>query len=262
MLKYILLAILLISNLSCKKIDEKIVQKKSISNLESIQVIDTTKKEINNTEQIIEDCSKTLFDLIISSNIKSPFKNELKIEIESQNIQNIKFRLFVEDSNNTIGWIIFDAENKRLLDITNDIENPEELKFETKKWNNVIDCFFKKNKSYYIEIGNKSSETKNCKTTTIEMGEIEECIFINSSIEKIYNDIIKNSEIEESKYLLKIIPKKSSGVKINKNGLMNIEYKINPNKIDIEFNYEGGVNFVQIEQLKENVKRTITHSAD
>lgn len=94
------------------------------------------------------------------------------------------------------------------------------------------------------------------------MGIIEVCTFTNTNIEKIYKDIIINNEIEESEYLLKIIPKKNQIIEVDNNGLMNIEYKINSNKLEIEFDYDGGVNTITIEQLKENVKRTISHSAD
>lgn len=108
----------------------------------------------------------------------------------------------------------------------------------------------------------KLNDNKNCETSIIEMGTIEECILVNNSIEKVYNDIIKNNEINESEYMLKSIPKKNQIIKVDKNGLINIEYKINSDKLDIEFNYEGGVNSIKIEQIKENVKRTIIHSAD
>ncbi len=117
-------------------------------------------------------------------------------------------------------------------------------------------------KSEIIPEDKKLSITTNCRTSIIEMGIIEVCTFTNTNIEKIYKDIIINNEIEESEYLLKIIPKKNQIIEVDNNGLMNIEYKINSNKLEIEFDYDGGVNTITIEQLKENVKRTISHSAD
>lgn len=263
MVKNILLVIILVTNLSCKKNDIDKNDKKSVSELKSIQNIDTIKQEINQkTEPIIVDCSKVLVDLIKKSNVKNAFKDELKVKIESQNSINMKLRLFVEDGNNTVGWINFDAENKRLLDFTNDIENPERLNFDKVVWNEIIDCFFNKNKSYYIDDEKESSGHKNCETSIIEMGVIKECTIVNSTIEKVYFNMIKNAEIDKPEYLLKSIPKKNQIIKIKKDGLINIEYKINSNKLDIEFNYEGGVNSIKLEQIKENVKSTIIHSAD
>ncbi|KIC01050.1 hypothetical protein OA88_16060 [Flavobacterium sp. JRM] len=65
----------------------------------------------------------------------------------------MKLRLFDanDKSESTIGWIVFDAENMRLLDITNDIKNPIKLIFEHKLWNKIIECFFDNDSSYYFD---------------------------------------------------------------------------------------------------------------
>lgn len=260
MSKYLLI-ILLIFNVSCKNNDNIKKDESKIDTIITNPEAVTNKLDIEDKTTDIVNCPEMIANLVKLSSLQNAFKEELKVEIESRNSVNMKLRLFIEDSDNTVGWIVFDAENKRLLDITNDIENPEELGFDVKKWNAIIDCSFEKNKSYYI--GNDQlPDKKNCKTTSVEMESTEECIFENSSIQEVYEALIKNKEIYDTASLPKSIPKSDQNIKVNNSGLMDIEYKIEKNKVQIILNYAGGVTTVIIEQLKEKVKRTIISCAD
>ena len=247
---------------SCKNNNDTNKQSSKIDTIKVNQNPETNELEVHdNALPTVTNCLESLTSLIKSSNLKNAFKEELKVEIESQNSLNIKLRLFVEDSNNTVGLIIFDGEHKKLLDITNDIENPEELKFEVEKWNNIIDCSFKNNNSYYIK-KEKFQDKKSCKTTSIDMESTEECIFESNTLQNVYDELLKSKEISEAEYFIKPIPKYDQSVKVNKNGLITIDYKIKVNKIEMILNYEGGVTTIIIEQLKDKVKRTIITSAD
>jgi hypothetical protein len=249
---------------SCKNIDNKDVIKTIDKEYKDEENKVLIKKNTDTSNILTVDCLKIITDLIKKSNIENPFKNNLKIEIEEKNSINMKLRLFDanEKSEITIGWVTFDAENMRLLDITNDIQNPIILKFDNKLWNKIIECSFDNDKSYYIEEDEIKSKKENCKTISKDMETIEECIFDNSTIVDVYNKLIFEEELENSEYLLKSIPETDQKLNVNKKGLLNIEYKISIKKIEVIFNYEGGVTILDIEQIKNNVKRKIIHSAD
>ncbi|KFF01783.1 hypothetical protein [Flavobacterium hydatis] len=222
-------------------------------------------KNINPSSNLKADCSQIIIDLIKSSNFKNPFKDNLKIAIENNNGVNMKLRLFDanDKSESTIGWIVFDAENRRLLDITNDIKNPIKLTFEHKLWNKIIECFFDNDRSYYFEEDDKPLGKENCKTTTRDMETTQVCIFENTNIKDIYDRLILNKEINDSEYLSKVFPESNQNIVINEKGIINIEYKISTSKkLEITMNYEGGVTTLEIIQINNNVKRIITNSAD
>jgi hypothetical protein len=212
-------------------------------------------KEVQNTENNL-DCNKILTDFIKLSSLNNPFKESLTTEIEDLNSATLKIMLY--DGSNVVGTLLFDAQNYKLLDLTNDIENPEVLKFDVKKWNSIIDCFFKKNKKYYIDHTNEND----CKTNQIEMGVEEICIIKNSTINIVYLDLIKNRLIDKSEKLEKSIPQKSEKIKVNSDGVISIDYIINKDKIQIEMFFDGGLTTILLEQIGNNVKRIITNSAD
>lgn len=103
---------------------------------------------------------------------------------------------------------------------------------------------------------------EDCKDVLVEMGDGRECIIENTDLDKVYQNIIKNKEVEESDYFLKAIPNENKSVEINKNGLISIDYEITKDKVAIAMNYEGGVTEVTLEKIKDTVKRSIYHYAD
>ncbi|MFH6998627.1 hypothetical protein ACHRVZ_11895 [Flavobacterium sp. FlaQc-57] len=105
-------------------------------------------------------------------------------------------------------------------------------------------------------------EEEDCKDIEVEMGSGRECILKNTDLDKVYQNIIKNKEVDESEYFLKTIPNEKKSVEINKNGLISIDYEITKDKVAIDMNYEGGVTEITLEKIKNTVKRSIYHYAD
>lgn len=103
---------------------------------------------------------------------------------------------------------------------------------------------------------------KECTEKTIEYGSVQECMFPKSTIEGVYQKTIKEKEVEKAELLLAELPTQSIEKETNQDGLDFINYKVSPGKIEIEFIFAGGVTTLDLEQQGENVKRTITHSAD
>lgn len=121
-MKYILLLISLFIINSCKgqKEDKLIIIKKN-------------------------DCHDVLKELVISSNSTNPFKNKMDVEIEDIDSNKATLKLFVKENNNenTVGWLVIEKKQQKLLDITNDIENPKNLIYKKKMWENIMECYFK-----------------------------------------------------------------------------------------------------------------------
>lgn len=103
---------------------------------------------------------------------------------------------------------------------------------------------------------------KECTEKQVEYETEVECIFKNKDINEIYQTTIKDQEIEKAELLLPEIPKENTNKEINKDGLISISYKVSPKKTEIEFQFEGGVTTLSLEQMDKDVKRTIIHSAD
>ena len=108
----------------------------------------------------------------------------------------------------------------------------------------------------------KAEEKEDCKDIEVEMGSGRECILKNTDLDKVYQNIIKNKEVEESEYFLSAIPAESKSVEINKNGLISNDYQSTKDKATISMNYEGGVTEVTLEKINNTVKRSIYHYAD
>ncbi len=219
------------------------------------------KSEIQTSDNI-QDCKKILTDFVKSSSLKNPFKESLTIEIEELNDMSIKIMLYEES--NVVGTIIFDAKNYKLLDLTNNEENPEELNFDIKKWDIIIDCYFKKNKKYYINNFSKkiNPQKEDCVTKNVDMSSDVICKFKNTTNKLIYEQIIDTKLVENANTLLKIIPSKNLIQKIGKNGLISNNYLVKQNFVQVEMNYEGGITSISLEQKGSEVIRTITTSAD
>lgn len=127
----------LVSFNACKKENTKL----QVKNLkyETSKII-----SVNKTEEIQDDkCSLLLKKLIIASSIQNPFLSTLNVEIDKKENEKLTLKLF-DNSDATkapIGWIILDIMNKKLLDITNDPEDPTELKYDSKVWNEIVECY-------------------------------------------------------------------------------------------------------------------------
>ncbi|WP_136667873.1 hypothetical protein [Flavobacterium sp. H122] len=147
------------------------------------------------------------------------------------------------------------------LNKQNDIENPETLKFDEKKWNAIIDCYFKSNKNYYIE-KSQLNKSNDCVTEQIEMGSKEICTIKNTTLKNAYISIIKNKEVDKSEKLKKELPLKSETIKINSDGLISIEYKVAKNRVDITMSFDGGETTILLHQKGNDVQKTIIYSAD
>lgn len=103
---------------------------------------------------------------------------------------------------------------------------------------------------------------KECTEKQIEYETEQECIFKNVSIDEVYERTIKDKDIEKTELLLTVLPKENITKEINEDGLISINYMVNPNKTDIEFLFAGGVTTLSLEQQNKDVKRIIIHSAD
>ena len=89
------------------------------------------------------------------------------------------------------------------------------------------------------------------------------CVYLDTSLEKVYKTTIEKSEINDSENLPINLPLKNETKNIDKNSLISISDSIfSKNKIQFEFLYEGGVTTLMLEQNGKNVKRTIIYSAD
>ncbi|ABQ07310.1 hypothetical protein [Flavobacterium johnsoniae] len=112
------------------------------------------------------------------------------------------------------------------------------------------------------KIEKKTEPKEDCKDIEVEMGDGRECILQDSDLDKVYQNIIKNKEVEESNYFLSTIPNENKSVEVNQNGLISIDYQITKDKVAISMNYEGGVTEVTLEKINNTVKRSIYHYAD
>jgi hypothetical protein len=103
---------------------------------------------------------------------------------------------------------------------------------------------------------------EDCKDIEVEMGSGRECILKNTDLETAYKDLIKNKEVEDTKFYLTETPKANQSVEVNQNGLISIDYVIKKDKIEISMGYEGGNTEVTLEKVNGDVKRSIYHYAD
>jgi hypothetical protein len=112
------------------------------------------------------------------------------------------------------------------------------------------------------KVEKKTEQKEDCKDIAVEMGDGRECIIQDTDLEKVYQNIIRNKEVEESNYFLVDIPNESKSIEVNQNGLISIDYQISKNKVAISMNYEGGVTDVTLEKINNTVKRSIYHYPD
>ena len=263
--KNIIVLITLVFILSCKYNEDKKVIQKNIREVPVKKTETLLKKNNQGSEDLKIDCFQLVLSLIQKSNFKNPFKENLKIEIIDNNGVNMKLRLFDanDKSENTVGWIVFDAENMRLLDITNDDKNPEKLKFDKIIWNKIIACLFNNDRSFCFDENEKVSQNEDCKKIIEDMDNIEECLFKNTNLKDVYNKLVEEHGVNDSEFLSKVLPKSSEIIAVNQKGIMNIEYKVmNNTKVEIIMNYQGGITIIELQKINNNVKQIITYSAD
>ncbi|MFV0304330.1 MAG: hypothetical protein ACK5IC_02460 [Moheibacter sp.] len=132
----LIIFLILILSISCKK-------NTIISSDSSIPVLDATPKKSYTT------CEELLSDIIKSSNaIAVQSFSNIQIRIENVSAEKIKIELFVQNdisedpsvkriTDQTVGWLVFFPSTQKLLDITNDTENPKILEFDMKILSNV-----------------------------------------------------------------------------------------------------------------------------
>lgn len=242
---------------SCKKQENTILVKPQIDTLSRVKISSNNnfKKEDNN-------CFILLKNIISTSSIQNSFIDNFNLSIEKKDDSKLIIKLFnkSDSQENAIGWIVFDASGKKLLDITNDIDDPVNLKFDITLWNKLIDCYYDSNKQY--KINNENIINPICNDTSTEDGNEQNCTFKNTSIEAVYQKTKNKREVEKINYLLPHLPKKNIIKNINQDGLISISYNISSKKVVIEFLFSGGVTTISIEQQGKNVKRNIIYSAD
>lgn len=112
----------------------------------------------------------------------------------------------------------------------------------------------------------KESENKmaavECEDVAIEMGSGKICTIKNINLINAYQEIYVNKLVEESSVLPKTIPLSDSIININKNGLIDVEFKVKPQKVEIIMSFDGGVTVLVLEKVKNNIKRGIYYYAD
>jgi|GEM_PF-832679 len=266
MKRILIIFILFTAFLSCKKEKSK---ESNENNLIENKYKEASLKNDNSlnikSESLNENCEDLLKKIIKSSNLQSPFLKSIEVKVESAEASILTIQLFIktpegQNQETTVGWIILDAENKKLLDITNDIDNPEILSFNTTLWNQIIKCFFDNKNQYLIDNKKQTNESKldwNCTDRGGDMnnGYVTNCL--TKSILSISYSQLKMAYFEDGNLLLNILPKKDT-VYTKEN--VEINYKIlNTKKININLSYGGGVTKFSLMEVngKTNIIKTL-----
>lgn len=240
-MKYILALFFLVLT-SCKNDYNNKNSLKESKDSANTKIGDTTNLKKSSLER--EDCLKVLQEVVKTSSLENPFKNELEVDIEKIEDSKLTLRLFVkadggENSENNIGWLVIDPKNKKMLDITNDIEQPESLNFKKEVWNEIIKCYFENNKMYLISADANELKNWDCveKGGDMNNGFVTICNS-NYSIVKSHQ-YLKKEKYKDGYLLLDNIPKRDT---LYKKDNVDINYKIiNSKKIVIELSFAGGV---------------------
>lgn len=235
-------------------------------------LIESTK--INNSVKEKLPCDNVIRKVIESSNLDLKIYKDYFVRIEEVKNDSISIQVYFENNlsdnpkekqivESTIAWLLFLPNEKKLLNVTADPENPINIKYNFNDLNSVCEsCNIKQIENSITTKLDSNTNSEDCKDITLEMGSGKICIIKSKTIDDVYLDIIKNEEVEDVKYFLKKLPQKSQIVNINKNGLMTIEYKLKNNIINIIMFYDGGVTEINLEKSGKNVKRSIIYTAD
>ena len=233
-----------------------------------IEEISTVNNEIKSLEVENDNnsCEEILYKIVESSKLDLRGVKEYFVRIESIETDTISIQVYSKNNlsendkqkqivESTIAWLIFLPNSNKLLNITADPENPTNIIFTYKVNQKLFD------ECNIIKSIKKNSE-KECIDLEIEMGSGEECLIKNTNIINEYQNIILNKEVEHVEYFYKDLPKVNTNKEIKKDGLNTIEYIVSKNEVDILMNYDGGLTEVKIQQINNNIKRTIIYNAD
>ncbi len=246
------LAVLFLIN--CKQ------NKKQVEDVSSRNVIESLEKNSLNI------CEETLFKVVQSSNLDFRGIKNFFVRVESIEEDEITMQVYFENNlsdnvnqkqivESTIAWLLFLPNSNKLLNITADPENPENLKFKY----HVEDYFFK---NCNIERKKIAKVSIDCIDLEVEMGSGQECLIKNTTIEKVYKNIILNKELADVRWFLEQLPKENKTLEIKQNGLNTIEYFIDENAIEILMYYDGGLTELIIKKINNDVKKSIIYNAD
>ncbi|WP_294221229.1 hypothetical protein [uncultured Chryseobacterium sp.] len=215
-------------------------------------------------------CEDLLKELVFSSNLEALKKfRETAVRIENISDRKITIEVYAKEMSdrtgelraveNTVAWLELIPESKKLYDITADPESPVELNYDK--------TLFTRHSPAEL-CGIKTAESiqgkadVSCKEITGEMASGQECIISSATLEKVYKDLINKAAVKDSKYLPEKLPVKNTSMEINQNGLMNIDFKVTSNKVNIEMLYAGGTTDITFEKQGNNIKRTVMYNAD
>ncbi len=254
---YVTLFLLIIT--SCKE--------KNIDNVKK-----DSKTELIKSDTIINkklSCNEIIRKVIESSDLDLKIYKDYFVRIDEIENDSIKIKVYVENNlsdnpnekqivESVIAWLLFLPNESKLLNVTADPDNPVDLKFKYNDINSICEsCNIKRN-----TVVNIAENAEDCKDVSLESGSGTVCILKSTNINDVYLDIIKEKEVEDTKYFLTKTPVTNQTVDINQNGLMYIEYVIKNENIDIIMHYEGGLTEVKLEKIDVNVKRSIFYYAD
>ena len=107
--------------------------------------------EITQKESVVEiSCDKKLVSLITTSlNFDNSFKESLLADVSNSEENIYLIELYVNDSGedlkNTVGWVQLNLNNNILTDITEDIQEGKQLKYDKKLCDSYVsDCLREK----------------------------------------------------------------------------------------------------------------------
>lgn len=215
-------------------------------------------------------CEELLKELVFSSNLAALKKfRETDVRIENISEDKMTIEVYAKEMSdrtgelraveNTVAWLEFIPENKKLYDITADPESPVELNYDKTLF--TLHLFTELCGMETAGSGQRKAEIS-CKEITSEMAYGQECILPSTTFEKAYKDLIDKEAVNDSKYLPKQLPANNISIEINKSGLVNMEFKITAKRINIEMLYAGGTTGITFEKQGNKLKRTIVYNAD
>jgi hypothetical protein len=251
----------------CQKASGKLEQDATVK-------VEANTEKNSNQPNLEINCEEFFRQVVLSSNLTA-VKNykDVFVRIESSSEDKIVLEVYVKNnisensqeqriSENAVAWLHFMPASEKLYDITADPEDPIEVTFtksllETNDWRKS--CGISPNKS---ENKISNSAKTNCKEIQGEMFSGEECLIPSKSLDEVYHNMINQSVVKDGEFLRKKLPKMTTTEKINKNGIIEIVYKIKQNEVLIEMLYAGGITDIELKKQNESVKRKIVYNAD
>lgn len=215
-------------------------------------------------------CESLLEELVFSSTLEALKKfRETEVRIEDISEDKITIEVYAKEMSdrtgqlrtveNTVAWLEFIPDSQKLYDITADPESPVDLSYDK-------NIFTRHSLSEICGLKTVESVQQktdiSCKEIAAEMASGQECILSSTTLKRAYQDLIDRGAVNDSKYLPKELPAKNTSLEINKNGLMNIDFKINTDRVSIEMRYAGGITEVTFEKQGNKVKRTVMYNTD